>query len=331
MLAAVGSSTKFYAQGKGMVNLSTLAIAGLLLVTAHGSAAFAQGEDSTTAERDLSVIAAMLPGIYSNTNQVYFDTRLGRELRHPPLTAKVEVLPIPAVSWFAMDLNWGGDNDSAAVWLLQLELRNDNREAWLNVSPIDNKRLKGLRGGQIPDGELAGCSYRWEREPAQFVGDERPGCGNLGLDGVVLSEPELWLQGIADPAGAVTDLALHRARPFTCYADVPGVGGGRDEPYHRYDGFKIHDRGGEFWFDTKEQPSRRLGVSLLNVDWQINNYKGVFTRDSLVLYVNELKDGKRIAHGYSFTDPVVDRLGINLKWMLAYCYMESNRDAKPSL
>jgi hypothetical protein len=77
--------------------------------------------------------------------------------------------------------------------------------------------------------------------------------------------------------------------------------------------------------------TQRQRVSLLNVDWQINNYKGVFTRDSLVLYVNELKDGKRIAHGYSFTDPVVDRLGINLKWMLAYCYRESNRDAKPSL
>jgi hypothetical protein len=68
----------------------------------------------------------MLPGIYSNTNQVYFDTRLSRELRHSLLTAKIEVLPSPAVNWFAMDLNWGRDNDSTAVWLLQLELRNDN-------------------------------------------------------------------------------------------------------------------------------------------------------------------------------------------------------------
>ncbi len=315
-----------------MVNFKRVMIAAALFVAVQQSpVAFAQGEDSTTAERDLMVLAAMLPGIYSNTNQVYFDTRLARDPRHALLTAEVEALPVSDAQWFAMSLGWGREQDPAAVWLLQLELRNDKREAWLNVSNIEPKRLEHLRRGRLPRGKVDGCSYRWAREAAQFTAEGQPGCGNLDLDGIVLSEPELWLQGIGDPQGSPTDLALHRARPFSCYVDVPGVGGGRDEPYHRYDGFKIHDRGGEFWFDTKEEPSRRLGVNLLNVDWQINNYDGIFTRDSLVIYVNEIKDGQRIAHGYSFTDPVVDRLGINLKWMLAYCYMESNKDAKPSM
>lgn len=31
------------------------------------------------------------------------------------------------------------------------------------------------------------------------------------------------------------------------------------------------------------------------------------------------------------TVPDADRIGINLKWMLAMCYRQSNRDATPSM
>ena len=52
---------------------------------------FAQGQDSTTWARDKMVIAEMLPGVYSNTNQVYFDTRTGRpeEQRRGPVVVAV--------------------------------------------------------------------------------------------------------------------------------------------------------------------------------------------------------------------------------------------------
>ena len=123
------------------------------------------------------------------------------------------------------------------------------------------------------------------------------------------------------------DYQLHRVRPFKCYADIPGVGGGRDEPYDRYGEFELHDQGGSTWFTTKD--GRELGISLLLVDWPINNYEGVFTRDSFVVYVSEKIDGERMEHGYAFTVPEADRIGINLKWMLVLCYMQSNRDATP--
>ena len=114
--------------------------------------------------------------------------------------------------------------------------------------------------------------------------------------------------------------------------DIPGVGGGRDIPYKRYGNYQIHDRGGSFSFETEQWEPRTIGITLFHVDWPLNNYEGVFTRDSLVIYVNETKsDGERIDHGYSFTTPVADRVGINLKWALAYCYMESNESARPSM
>ena len=57
----------------------------------------------------------------------------------------------------------------------------------------------------------------------------------------------------------------------------------------------------------------------------------MFSRDSLVIYVSEEVDGQRKQHGYSFPVPEADRIGINLQWMLAFCYMTSNKDATPSM
>ena len=47
--------------------------AGLLALTPF--AAFAQGQDGTPAERNLQIIAELLPGNYDNANQAYFDQR----------------------------------------------------------------------------------------------------------------------------------------------------------------------------------------------------------------------------------------------------------------
>ena len=152
----------------------------------------------------------------------------------------------------------------------------------------------------------------------------------LVFNGLILSYPQLWLTGAPEPdSERVLDYGLHRTRPFECYVDVPGVGGGRDLPYKRYEGFKIHDRGGQFWFTTEDDNPRELGVTLFQVDWALNNYEGIFTRDTLVIYLNERKDGQQINHGYSFTVPDADRVGINLKWALAFCFQVAGKDQKP--
>ncbi len=274
----------------------------------------AQGQDSTTWARDLMVIAEMLPGAYSNTNQVYFDTRAGKveDERRGPLELVV-AKDDGSDATFTLAASW--DRAEEPTWQVSLRLGLDDNAGLVTMTAI--------RGEDS-------CEYVWHREATQFRAALRSDCGQALFAGMILSDPQLWLSGAPEPDGARTlDYALHRARPFECYVDVPGVGGGRDLPYRRYDGFKIHDRGGQFWFTTEDDDARELGVTLFQVDWPLNNYEGIFTRDTLVIYLNERKNGQQINHGYSFTVPDADRVGINLKWALAFCYQVAGKDQKP--
>ena len=121
---------------------------------------------------------------------------------------------------------------------------------------------------------------------------------------------------------------LNQARAFECYVDIPGVSGGRDLPYKRYEPFYIHDQGGTFEIVT-DYEKRNLVFRLVRVDWEINNHIGVFTRDVMVLYAEERTDDGYIINGYTFTEPDITRVGINFKWMLVSCFMESNKFATP--
>ena len=127
---------------------------------------------------------------------------------------------------------------------------------------------------------------------------------------------------------------LERAREFHCYADLPGVGGGRDEPFERYENIVLHDKGDIHWFDTREAEPRRIGLMLQSVTWHILNEKdsGNFNRNSMVIYTMEqLDDGTVKEHGYAFTEPKAERIGINLKWMLVNCSMTPRDQARPAL
>ena len=293
----------------------------VLAVMFIASNAFAQGQDSATYDRDLQVIDAILPGKYANANQAYFDVRGDRQVKHVGFTVDIE----PAVA-----------ADGSEGYLASMQ-RGDGAprlEYWA-LSPDASANAVRMRAWHLDDRmQLAdpafttkgACDVHWRREAAQLRATAAADCLAGYAAELVLSERQLWMNYPEERAG---DFQMHRARPFECYADVPGVGGGRDEAYERYGGFPVHDQGGSAWFTSKE--GRRLGISLFLVDWPINNYVGIFTRDSLVVYVNEEVGGERKQHGYAFTLPEADRVGINLKWILVNCYMESNEVATPTM
>lgn len=283
----------------------------LFIFTFGAQHGFAQGEDSLPSERDLLVIEQMLPGLYVNGNQTYFERRGGvdESLRHQSLELRIE-------------------STTSGFTVVSTSGEQSKRYTGVLVSDTDEARVRMTL--TLDDDKPASCDYVWSREAMQFRAVRLKRCDARLPEEVVLSEKEFWVQtGKRSSLASDTPYRLHRAREFSCYADIPGVGGGRDLPYERYDGFKIHDQGGAVWFDTKETPSRRMGISLFLVDWPINNYKGVFTRDSLVVYVSEDIDGEIKEHGYAFTIPDADRVGVNLKWMLASCFMFSNADETP--
>ena len=273
--------------------------------------ATAQGQDSSKWSRDLQVIEVMLTGFYANANQTYFDGRL--QVEKPQPRADIRIESGGAKNQFKIIYK---DRDAAKTLEQIWTLINDDMTSAVRMDITDAR-------GASP------CPLYWYREAAQFRAIRSDDCdssGEVGPSELVLSETQLWWWS----ASTETPFKLHRAREFTCYADVPGVGGGRDEPYNRYDNLKVHDQGADAWFETDD--GRRLGISLFAVDWPINNYEGFFTRDSLVLYILEQRENGSVKeHGYSFTEPNVERIGINLKWMLASCFLVSGRDAVPSM
>ena len=297
----------------GQSPLSTLTSATLTLIgllsLAYAGQGFAQGQDTTPWSRDLQVIEVMLPGFYSNANQAYFDGR--RKVGNPQ--PRHNLLIEAAGDGFDITLSEpDGTVLSNQRWSLA---EDDQRQAVrMDISDADGTSL---------------CPVWWTRDAAQFSATSDTECaeGINSPGALALGEQQFWWtpRGASDAA-----VKLHRARQFTCYADIPGVGGGRDIPYTRYDNLSLHDQGAETWFVDKD--GRNLGLRLFNVDWPINNYDGYFTRDSLVIYVIEkLDDGSTKEHGYAFTLPEANRIGINLKWLLASCFMISGKVDTPTM
>ena len=280
-----------------------------LLPIAVPNQGLAQGQDSTPWSRDLQVIEVMLPGFYSNANQAYFDGRRKVDDPQPRHNLLIEV----AGDGFDITLSApDGTVMSSQRWSLAED--DQRRAVRMEISDADGTPL---------------CPVWWSRDAAQFSAEGDAECTE-GMDSpaaLALGEQQFWWtsRGASDAA-----VKLHRARQFTCYADIPGVGGGRDIPYTRYDNLSLHDQGAEIWFVDKD--GRNLGLRLFNVDWPINNYEGYFTRDSLVIYVIEkLDDGSTKEHGYAFTLPEANRIGINLKWLLASCFMISGKVDTPTM
>ena len=279
------------------------AIGLLLLIGVPG--AWGQGQDGTPAQRNLQIIAELLPGTYDNANQNSFDGRLGLEesLRHSRTTIVIEPAARP-------DLG-----DTVFRYRAE-EPEKAPREGFLVLS-LDEEPTIVRMPVIAEDQRLAGCDVAWRRDLGQFTGE-----ADCGLR-MQLDPGGLWVgwDGDKEP------FALSRAREFSCYVDIPGVAGGRDEPFDRYDIERLHDQGDLAWITTRDD--RELGITLRNVQWPMNNEIGAFTRNSLVMYVIERTDGGIQTHSYGWTEPRAERIGLNLQWMLVNCYRQSNRDVRP--
>ena len=309
--------------------LTALAVVACLMTT---SPVLAQGQDSTPTERNALVIAELLSRVYDNYNQVYFDRRIGHpeDERHDRLEIRVDRVG-GADSMLLAYREFAGGDYSRLTRAGALVLSPDNErgatrmEVWSR--PVESLNPMNEGGGvtQRPE-EPPDCVVYWTREAAQFRGLAEGVCPDWASESV-LGEQQMWLTapgGREHPGGVYK---LHAARMMSCYIDVPGVSGGRDEEYKRYDGLMVHDRGGSARVTTKD--GRQLGIRLSNVDWPLNNYNDAFTRDVLVLYVLEYKGDEIESHGYIFTEPRAERIGINLYWMMSYCYMQSNTTVRP--
>jgi hypothetical protein len=262
----------------------------------------AQGQDGTPAERDLQVLSELLPGLYDNANQAYFDQRLNLadERRHGRASLRID--------------RTGADTDLGFSFRWQTGDTSDTWTARLAASADPERVAMAIR---FENGDREDCVVEWRRELGQFSGT-----GDCGL-AMQLDPSGLWVAWDGARANR-----LLRAREFSCYVDIPGVAGGRDEPFDRYVVDALHDQGGLQWITTKDE--REIGITMRHVRWPMNNERGAFTRNSLVMYVLEREEDGIRTHTYGWTEPRAERIGLNLQWMLVNCYLVSNRDAPPT-
>lgn len=286
----------------------------------------AQGQDGTRAERNLQVMATLLPGTYDNANQAYFDRRLGlsESDKHDRRSVIIEPTTDGDTAYeFEVSLSVDGAATPGETFHLVFDA-DDRRDTFISkayanaASEADERQY------------LEGCDIIWRLEAGQYQGQQYGDCAHShyplhDAKEFLLSETALWIDFETDNK---SHYDLERARPFSCYVDVPGVGGGRDIPYQRYEIEHIHDKGGVAWVTLDD--GSEVSVRLQNIRWPMNNEEGIFTRHSFVMYIGKKVDGGEEQEiSYTWTIPQAPRIGMNLKWMLANCYMISNRDVDP--
>lgn len=283
-----------------------------LIVLATNKPAVAQGQDTSRSERDQQVIAALLPGEYFNANQSYFDKRTATS---------------PAQNAYKLAIRAEGNNRHPKSFKISVGKKGEKPKELVAVlseaknSDVTKLALLSENKSETP------CTLYFSRQAGQFGTVSNKDCNkNPSMPkSIELSERHLWWHTASDGL-----IKFDKSRKFTCHADIPGVGGGRNEPYKRFSDLKIHDQGGQEWIKT--DTGRNLAIRLFRVDWPINNFDGEFARDSLAMYVIEKnRDGSFKEHGYAFVDDEADRIGLNLKWILVSCYLQSNKVTTPEM
>lgn len=308
-------------------------VTGVCIALVSGLSAFAQGQDSTPAERDIMTIGALLPGHYNNANQSYFDGRLKRpaEQRHAFVEMTVEHALAPRLGAYAYVARYqnSGHKDGALQFVYALAVDNEAEAVRMKTYALKTTPKGDIKPRHVD--YIDGCDLLWRQEAGQFRATlEGDSCTlsdyrAAGTYEMLLTPDALWHSGLNAAAGFQQ---LDRSRSFECYIDVPGVGGGRDIPFERLELGRLHDLGGEAWATTKD--GMAIGVNLFRVMWTFNNYEGVFARPSFVIYVKTKDDNDKAKEvAYAFTSTDAERIGINLKWALASCYMLSNKSITP--
>ncbi len=286
----------------------------VLVASVASSGALAQGQDSTPGERNLLVLSELLPGIYSSANQALFDARRGIVEAERHGRDEFQILRLEAAHSFSLNGSFAGAEVSYQMSLVPGPAAQEL-----------TAKLANTEGEMIE-----GCELHFKRRAEHYDGDAvGDACGDLGFTGMQVSRKEVWVE----VANKEEPYWYERAREFHCYADLPGVSGGRDIPFERYDNITLHDKGKTHWFTTRGEGKREIGLTLQAITWHVlNENNGNFNRNSLVLYASErMPDGSTKSHPYTFTEPSAERLGYNLRWMLVNCAITPRDKARPEM
>lgn len=204
-----------------------LFLAATVLLVAAPVMAQTMDPQASVSERDLREFRRMMPGIYTNAEQVAFQDSRGvaEEDRVIGMSVEVERTGQSIIS----RITWADGRT--------LEARHDHaiRDGVIRADAIRNGRVD--------------CSRKVTRKFDTFYAEGCDGSIVVDEDGVILINAE-------------GTYILRRARPFTCWASPRKA----DGSYAFYNNLVLHDQGGRVWIEaTPDHP--RVGLKLRNVKW----------------------------------------------------------------
>lgn len=229
-------------------------------------------------------VATLLPGTFTNEEQVYFAKEAGKAV--PPWTG-VEITP---------------EGDAFRLRRVDAFGVPGPESQLLTVS---RRTVKGHDVLSITSGD---CTRDYAEVPRglTIVNTSGKCTGSAGI--TTVTEP-----GIAMTTADGTILELQRARPFRCWVSIPrkALKDGKTDWWFK-SGLMLHDRGGRVTATTDEAVPQRFTLRMRNVVWPSGN-----NAPSLVLYVHGNDPDSAIS--YSWADPSAKRVGINLRTMQGSC------------
>jgi len=233
-----------------------------------------------------ATLQELLPGIYTNEEQVYFDKEAGNKTVDP---------------W--MGIRIGVTKDVITV---------QNIDGYGAV--IGQARTARIIADSIV---LADCIITFKPDTAGLLGTPNGahGCGELPFR---FTSAHIDSAGMRLTHGDEQVATLRRARPTTCWGTVPKTRRKADgsEDWLFVAGLKLHDQGGRALFGGGDTGAPPVIIRMRNVVWPSGTNK-----PSLVLYVHKPKNPDH-AESYSWADPEAKRIGINLRWMQASCSID---------
>lgn len=226
-------------------------------------------------------VAMLLPGTYTNEEQVYFAREAGKPV--PPwigieVTAEPGGYRLRTVDAFGVP---GGED--------QL-LRVEEGEKIVSITSGACRRdyARVARGLTIVN-QAGTCTG-----PAALTTVTEPGLALKMTDGTLLD--------------------LQRSRPFTCWVSIPRTAkkpDGKDDWWFK-PGLMLHDSGGRVTATTDEAEPQSFTLRLRNIAWPTGK-----NAPRLALYVHGTDPDHAIA--YSWADPQSKRVGINLRTVQGSC------------
>jgi hypothetical protein len=226
-------------------------------------------------------VATLLPGTYTNEEQVYFAKEAGK----------------PAPPWVGISIvPEGGGYRLRAVDAFGVPGREDQL-----MQVRETEKIVSITTGV--------CTRDYARVTLGLVAVNQSGkCTGPAATSTITGA------GLAMTMADGTVLELQRARAFKCWVSIPRKAKKPDgsEDWWFQPGLMLHDRGGRVTATTDEAVPQSFTLRMRNVVWPTGN-----NAPSLVLYVHGSDPDHAIS--YSWADPEAKRVGINLRTMQGSC------------